>query len=99
MYLADRRLLKSRLKKLTEGPAATLSKREVALMCGWRSHSLLFRVLNGEVNTVEDTKAIRLAHILGVGVDDLFETRTSTAPQQVVAKKAATRPVRVRAAA
>jgi transcriptional regulator with XRE-family HTH domain len=81
MYLWNRKLLDSRLKKVD------LSQREIAAMVGWRSHTIFNRIVRGEVNTVEDKRAVRLAYILGVGVDDLFEARSSTGGQQTVTPK------------
>lgn len=87
MQITDRKLLKSRMKRLD------LSQRELATMCGWKSHTLLGRIISGKVNTVEDKRAIRMAFILGVGVDDLFEAKASRVTQPLVAKRAANRPV------
>lgn len=94
MQLWNRKLFDKRLRALgviaepgaprptgrrTEGQ---LSQRDLAAMVGWNSHTILTRIIKGEVNTVDDKKAIRLAFILGVGVDDLFEARSSTGSAQ-----------------
>lgn len=101
MYLWNRTLFEKRLRALGVIPPqgerdrritakraeGQLSVRDLAGMCGWQSHTLLVRIINETTNTVEDRKAVRLAFILGVGVDDLFETRSSTATQQTATRK------------
>ena len=55
-----------------------VSRRQLAKAAGWKSHSYMNRLLNGEVDTLDVTPAVRIAEYLGVGVDDLFMPRTST---------------------
>lgn len=55
-----------------------VSARQMASACGWRSHSYMNRLLTGEAKTLKTDPALRMAHYLGVGVDDLFLVATST---------------------
>lgn len=59
-----------------------VSQRELAFAAGWASHSYLGRLLRGEANTLEPQAAVRIAHALGVGTDDLFIARSSSDPRQ-----------------
>lgn len=59
-----------------------VSQRELARAAGWKSHSYLGRLLRGQANTLELEPAIRIANYLGVGVDDLFLTKTSSVSPQ-----------------
>lgn len=52
-----------------------VSQRELAKAAGWNSHSYLGRLLAGEVKTLKTDPALRIAHKLQVGVDDLFLTK------------------------
>ena len=54
-----------------------VSARQLAKVAGWRSHSYMNRLLAGEVRTLATEPALRIAHYLGVGVDDLFLVRVS----------------------
>lgn len=72
MILRDRK----RLAKLMV--IQGVSSRELARAAGWKSHSYLNRLLRGEVTSLKTDPALRIAHHLGVGVDDLFLTRVST---------------------
>lgn len=58
------------------------SQRQVAEAAGWRSHSYLGRLLRGEVKTLDPEAALRIAVFFGVGVDDLFVARVSSATEQ-----------------
>lgn len=69
MELLDRKKLK-RLMIVQE-----VSNRRLALAAGWKSHSYMNRLVNGDVNTLEPEPALRIAKFLGVGVEDLFLTR------------------------
>lgn len=54
------------------------------------SHSYLGRVLRGEVKTgIKPEAAARIAHYLGVGIDDLFVARLSTDDGQSVRRRSA----------
>lgn len=64
-----------------------VSQRTLAEGIGWRSHSYLGRLLRGEVKTLDPEAAVRIAHYLGVGVDDLFVTRSSTDGGRSVARQ------------
>ena len=64
-----------------------VSQRELALAAGYKTHSYLGRILRGEVKTLTTDPALRIAHYLGVGVEDLFLTRVSTETESTVQKK------------
>lgn len=66
-----------------------ISQRQLAHVIGWRSHSYMGRLLRGEVSTLEPEAAVRIAHHLGVGTDDLFVTRTSRDTRQLAKQKVA----------
>jgi transcriptional regulator with XRE-family HTH domain len=72
MKLIDRK----RLAKLMA--IQGVSARQLAKAAGWKSHSYMNRLLNGEVSNLEPEPAVRIARHLGVGVDDLFMPRLST---------------------
>jgi transcriptional regulator with XRE-family HTH domain len=72
MQLKDRRKL-ARLMVIQE-----VSHRQLATAAGWKSHSYLGRLLRGDVKTLDTDAAVRIAHHLGVPVDDLFLTRVTT---------------------
>lgn len=72
MELLDRKKL-AKLMLIQE-----VSQRQVAEAAGWRSHSYLGRLLRGEAKTLENDHAVRIAHFLGVGTDDLFVSRSSS---------------------
>lgn len=52
-----------------------VSARQLANVAGWKSHSYMNRLLAGEVRNLKIDPALRIAHHLGVGVDDLFLVR------------------------
>jgi transcriptional regulator with XRE-family HTH domain len=60
---------------------------DVAGAAGWNSHSIVGRILRGEVTTVTPERAIRIANFFQVPVDDLFVTRVSTQTSHPVASK------------
>lgn len=57
-----------------------ISQRELARAAGWKSHSYLGRLMSGKVTTLSTDPALRIAHALGVGVEDLFLTKVSEVP-------------------
>ena len=59
-----------------------VSQRELARAAGWSSHSYLGRLLAGEVKTLKTDPALRIAHKLQVGVDDLFLTKVDSSTVQ-----------------
>lgn len=69
MELRDRKKL-ARLMVVQE-----VSQRELAAAAGWKSHSYLGRLMRGDVKTLETDPALRIAHYLQVGVEDLFLTK------------------------
>lgn len=64
-----------------------VSQRELAIAAGYKTHSYLGRILRGEVKTLNTDPALRIAHYLGVGVEDLFLTKVSMNPGPVVQRK------------
>lgn len=56
-----------------------VSQRELARAAGWKSHSYVARLLKGEAKTLDTTPALRIAHFLQVGVEDLFLTKVDDA--------------------
>lgn len=83
MVLTDRKRLAKLM--LIQG----VSQRELAEAAGWKSHSYLGRLLRGDVNTLENDPAVRIAHYLGVGTDDLFLSRSSTGVAQSTQRRKA----------
>lgn len=63
--------------------------RELAEAAGYKSHAYLGRLVRGEVDTLEEGPALRIARHLGVGVDDLFLVRLSTDLVQSAPRKKA----------
>lgn len=56
-----------------------VSQRELAKAAGWKSHGYLNRLLNdSKTTTLEPEAAVRIAHYLQVGTDDLFVARSSS---------------------
>lgn len=71
MYLRDPRKLASVMI------VQEVSQRELATAAGWKSHSYLGKLLRGEANGVTPDSALRIAHYLGLPVNDLFLTKVS----------------------
>ena len=69
-----------RLKKLMV--IQGVSARQLAEVCGYKSHAYITRILRGEISTVTPDRAARIARHLEVGVDDLFMPRLSTDASQ-----------------
>lgn len=59
-----------------------VTQRGLAEAAGWKSHSYVSRLLDGEISTVTPDRAARIARHLGVGIDDLFVSRLSTDARQ-----------------
>ena len=76
MELRDRKMLQ-RLMIVQD-----VSNRQLARIAGWKSHSYMNRLVSGAVKTLEPEPALRIAHFLGVGVEDLFLTRVEENPGQ-----------------
>lgn len=83
MELRDRKKLQ-RLMIVQE-----VSNRTLAKAAGWKSHSYMNRLVNGTAKTLEPEPALRIAHHLGVGVEDLFLTRVEDSTGQHVIRKSA----------
>ncbi|MGV2950857.1 helix-turn-helix domain-containing protein [Glutamicibacter sp. PAEs-4] len=81
MELRDRKMLQ-RLMIVQE-----VSNRGLAKAAGWKSHSYMNRLVNGEVKTLEPEPALRIAKFLGVGVEDLFLTHVSDFAEHDVSQK------------
>lgn len=74
MYLPDAK----RKKLLSVMEIQDVSRRQLARAAGWASHSYMNRLLNGQVSTLEPEPAVRIAHFLGVPVNDLFLPRSTS---------------------
>lgn len=72
MELIDREKLARRMKQMG------VSQRELARAAGWKSHSYMRRLLNGEARTLTTDPALRIAHYLHLDVDDIFVTQVGT---------------------
>ena len=59
-----------------------ISQRQLAKQAGWKTHAYLNRLLKGDAKTLETDPALRIAYALGVGVEDLFLTKMTTANVQ-----------------
>ena len=57
-----------------------VTQEDLMRAAGWNSHSIVGRILRGQVTTVTPERAIRIANFLQVPVDDLFATRVSSSP-------------------
>lgn len=55
-----------------------VSQRDMARAIGWQSHSYLGRIMRGTVRSVDAEAAAKIAHVLGVAIDDLFLTKVSS---------------------
>lgn len=66
-----------------------VSQRRLAIAAGYASHAYMGKLLRGEVDTLDPTAALRIAGFLGVGVDDLFVARLSTADEQSTQRRKA----------
>lgn len=69
MELRDRKMLQRLMI------VQNVSNRSLARTAGWKSHSYMNRLVNGEAKTLEPEPALRIAKFLGVGVEDLFLTK------------------------
>lgn len=69
MIVKDAPLLKRLLQ--TKG----ISARSMAGSLGWKSHSYMNRILNGEATTVTPEVAMQIAYVLQVPVDLVFVPR------------------------
>lgn len=78
---------RKRLRKLMVIQEVSQRDLAAAIGLGANSHSYIGRVLRGEVKTMTPDRAVRLAHHFGVGVDDLFVSRSSTDGRQTVAAR------------
>lgn len=76
-----------------------VSARKLAEEAGWKSHSYMNRLLNGEVNTLSTDPALRIAAFFEVGVDALFVPRVERSPGQRVKRPKTKRPGQPRRAA
>lgn len=59
-----------------------VSVRTLAARLGHKSHSWVWRLLQGKVRTVRPAVAARVAAILGVGMDELFVPVPSRIPDR-----------------
>ena len=82
MQVKDRKKM-ARLMVIQEA-----TQEDVQRAAGWKSHSIVGRILRGEVTTVTPERAVAIADFLRVPLDDLFVTRVSTHASQSGASKA-----------
>lgn len=54
-----------------------ITARQMARDLGWKSHSYVNRILSGDVRTVTPDAACKIAYLLGVPVDLVFDPRAS----------------------
>jgi len=54
-----------------------VSRRKLAEVAGWSSHTYMQRLLRGDVNTLKPEPAARIAHYLSVPMECLFVPRVS----------------------
>lgn len=54
-----------------------ISHRELAAAIGWQSHSYVGRIMRGTIRSVDPEAAAKIAHVLGVAIDDIFLTKVS----------------------
>lgn len=69
----------NRDKLLRRMETMNVSKRELARAAGYRSHSYMRRLLDGEAKTLNTDPALRIAHYLHLDVDDIFVTKVESA--------------------
>ena len=81
MILKDRK----RLRKLMMRHG--LTQRELATEVGWKAHSQVSRLLNGQERSVADKRAQAIADAIGEDVADLFAPRPSGVTGQSVHSK------------
>lgn len=55
-----------------------VSARQLAEVCGYKSHAYITRILRGEITTVTPERAARIARHLEVPIDELFMPRLSS---------------------
>lgn len=55
-----------------------VSRRQLAEVAGYSSHTYMQRLLRGDVNTLKPEPAARIAHYLGVPLETLFVPRVAT---------------------
>lgn len=64
-----------------------LSERQLALLAGFKSHSHVNRLVRGEADTIDQARALQIAHLFKVDLDTLFHsTRTVKRQAQLKAK-------------
>lgn len=81
MQVKDRKKI-ARLMVIQEA-----TQEDVQRAAGWKSHSIVGRILRGEVTTVTPERAVAIADFFQVPLDDLFITRVSTPASQSVPSK------------
>lgn len=82
MELKDRTLLAELMEQ------HKLSARSLSRTAGWKSHSYMNRLLNGQAKTLSTEPAARIAHALKVPFNLLFVTRVEDNSVQTGRKKA-----------
>lgn len=59
-----------------------VSHRELAQIAGWKSHTMIHQLINGQRNSCKAEPATAIARYLGVEVTDIFTPTLSSNPQQ-----------------
>ncbi|RYE40913.1 MAG: XRE family transcriptional regulator [Hyphomicrobiales bacterium] len=65
-----------------------VSQRSLAKHAGFKSHAYMGRILKGEIKTIDPDRAVRIAALFGVGMDDLFVPRVSNDAARSVDRQA-----------
>ncbi len=74
MVVKDAELIRRLMASHRPSP---ISARQMARELGWKSHSYLNRILAGDARTVTPDAACKIAYLLGVPVDLIFDPRVS----------------------
>lgn len=65
-----------------------VSHRELARVAGWKSHTMIHQLINGQRSSCKTDPANAIAKYLGVEVSDIFLTQLSSDAQQLKRDKA-----------
>jgi len=70
-----------------------VSQRQLAAAAGWgpKSHSFVARLTKGHAKAVSVESAVRIAHYLGVPVDEIFATKLDSITVQIHPKSSSAR--------
>jgi hypothetical protein len=85
MIVKDAELIRRLMATHTPSP---ITARQITRALGFKGHSYMNRVLNGQQRSVKVETANKIAYMLGVPVDLLFVAKASGESQQNVQRKA-----------